>query len=276
MLVSIDGRNLRYDIVGDEAAPVVCLAHCLSFDSGVWAEQVPSLVTAGWRVLNLDMRGHGGSDPGPEDCTMSDLARDVAAVLDFLEIPAVHFVGVSIGGMIGQSFAIEHPDRIHSLMLCGTAPTALEGGIEGLWAPRFDAIARAGSLVALADATMGRWVTENFRSKRPARWSQIHQTICRTSLDGYRAGALAINSFDVLLQLHTVAAPTLVICGDEDTGTPPARNRRIAELIPGARYEELERARHIPMVEYPDLFRALLIDWLASNRRAEEGAGDRC
>jgi 3-oxoadipate enol-lactonase len=267
MLVTIDGRDLRYDIVGDEGATVVCMAHCLSFDSGVWAEQVGPLLAAGWRVLRLDMRGHGGSAPGPEDCTMSMLAQDVAGVLDFLAIPKAHFVGVSIGGMIGQVFGIEHADRALSLMLCGTAPAALEGGMESLLMPRFEAIAAAGSLEPLADATMARWVTEAFREARPERWQQIHQTICRTSIAGYRGGALAIDRFDVRDQLPSIAAPTLVLCGDGDTGTPPAGNRRIAELIPGATYVELENARHTPMIEYPELFAGILLDWLASNRQ---------
>ena len=266
MLTIIDGRDLRYDILGDEGAPVVCMAHCLSFDSGVWAEQVPSLLAAGWRVLRLDMRGHGGSEPGPEACTMSMLAHDVVGVLDFLAIPKVHFVGVSIGGMIGQVLGLEHADRAQSLMLCGTSPAALEGRMEELWTPRFEAIALAGSLEPIADATMVRWVTESFRERRPARWRQIHRTICRTSLAGYRGGAMAIDSFDVTAALPSISAPTLVVCGDGDTGTPPAGNRRIAELIPGARYIELENARHIPMVEYPELFGKILLDWLAANR----------
>lgn len=266
MLVNIDGRDLRYDIVGDEAAPVVCLAHCLSFDSGVWTEQVPLLLAAGWRVLRLDMRGHGGSEAGPEACTMSDLARDVAGVLDFLRIDKVHFVGVSIGGMIGQVFGIEHADRALSLMLCGTAPAALEGGMELLWTPRFEAIAAAGSLDPLADATMARWVTEDLRLRRPVRWQQIRETICRTTLAGYRAGALAIDTFDVVDRLPAITVPTLVLCGDGDTGTPPAGNRRIADLIPGAGYVELENARHTPMVEYPELFGGIMLDWLASHR----------
>lgn len=265
MLVNIDGRNLRYDIVGDEAAPVVCLAHCLSSDSGIWAEQVPPLLAAGWRVLRLDMRGHGGSEPGGAAYTMSALAGDVAGVLDFLGIEKVHFIGVSIGGMIGQAFGIEHPDRALSLMLCGTAPAALEGGLERLWAPRFDAIAQAGSLQPLADGTMERWVTDAFRERRPDRWRQIHQTICNTTVDGYRGGALAIDGFDVVDRLGSISAPTLVVCGDGDTGTPPAGNRLIAERVPGARYVELENARHTPMAEYPDAFARLMLDWLASN-----------
>jgi 3-oxoadipate enol-lactonase len=266
MLVNIAGRDLRYDIVGPEAAPVVCLAHALSSDSGIWAEQVPPLLAAGWRVLRLDMRGHGGSQAGPEDYAMDALANDVAEILDFLKIPQVHFVGLSIGGMIGQTFALEHPDRLVSLMLCGTAPAALEGGMAQLWAPRFEAIAEAGSVAPLADATMVRWFTEDFKTRRPDRWLQVHQTICRTTPAGYRGGGVAIDTFDVRDRLPSIRTRTLVVCGNGDTGTPPAGNRKIAELIPGARYIELEDARHIPMVEYPEQFSRILLEWLAANR----------
>jgi 3-oxoadipate enol-lactonase len=266
MLVNIGGRDLRYDILGEETAPVVCLAHALSSDSGIWAEQVGPLLAAGWRVLRPDMRGHGGSEAGPEDYTMRALTEDVVQILDFLKIRKVHFVGLSIGGMIGQTFALDHPDRLLSLMLCGTAPAALEGGIEQLWGPRFEAIAQAGSVAPLADATMVRWFTEEFHARRPDRWKQIFQTICRTSPGGYRGGGIAIDTFDVLARLPSIAAPTLVVCGDGDTGTPPPGNKKIAELIRGARYIELENARHIPMVEYPELFSQILLGWLASNR----------
>lgn len=266
MLVNVGGRDLRYDLVGDEAAPVVCLAHALSSDSGIWAEQVPPLLAAGWRVLRLDMRGHGGSEAGAEDYAMGGLANDVAEILDFLKIPQVHFVGLSIGGMIGQTFALEHGERLLSLMLCGTAAAALEGGMAQLWAPRFEAIAAAGSVAPLADATMVRWFTEDFQTRRPDRWRQVHQTICRTTPAGYRGGGVAIDTFDVLDRLPSIRTPTLVLCGDGDTGTPPAGNRKIAELIPGARYIEVENARHIPMVEYPEQFSRILLEWLAANR----------
>src|SRR5947209_8407322 len=111
MMLTTGRRRIRYDLVGDGAAPVVCLAHSLSADSGIWAEQLPALLERGWRGLRLDMRGHGGSDPGPGACTMSDLADDVALVLDHLDLARVHFVGLSIGGMIGQTLALEHGDR---------------------------------------------------------------------------------------------------------------------------------------------------------------------
>src|SRR5438067_1389882 len=106
MLITTGSRRIHYDLVGPEAGPVVCMAHSLSADSGVWAEQTPALLAQGWRVLRLDMRGHGGSDPVAGRCTMADLADDVVLVLDALALERVHFVGVSIGGMIGQTLGI--------------------------------------------------------------------------------------------------------------------------------------------------------------------------
>ncbi len=265
MLIRAGDRSIYYDLSGPESAPVVCMAHALSADSGIWAEQVPVLLAEGWRVLRIDMRGHGGSDPAAGDYAMTELADDVVLVLEFLGIDKVHFVGLSIGGMIGQTFAIEHGHRLSSLMLSGTSPKAVPGGME-MWQARFDAIDRAGSLDPIADASMERWFTNAFRSRRPAMWKQVRATIASTRPAGYKAGANAIIAFDVLDKLHDVKAPTLVVCGDDDWGTPPEGNRQIAALIPDARYEEIADARHIPMIEHPDVFNRIMIDWLSSRK----------
>jgi len=264
MLIRAGNRRIQYDLLGPGDGPVVCLLHSLSQDMGVWAEQVPVLLEDGWRVLRLDMRGHGGSVG--ESCTMEELAGDVGLVLDFLQIERLHLVGLSIGGMIAQCFAIAHGQRLHSLMLCGTSPEPLAGGMEGLWQPRFDAMDAAGSLEPLADSSMQRWVTDAFAPRRPERWKQLRETVCATSLEGYRAGAIAIENYDVAGKLPSVTVPTLVVCGDEDTGTPPEGNRRIASLIPDARYVEMANARHFPMVEYPEAFAFTMLEWLREHR----------
>jgi 3-oxoadipate enol-lactonase len=266
MLIRAGNRRIQYDLAGADDAPVVCLLHSLSQDMGVWAEQLPVLLGAGYRVLRLDMRGHGGSDPGEGGFTMEELAQDVALALDFLGIRRLHLIGLSIGGMIAQCFAIAHGSRLESLMLCGTSPERLAGGMAGLWQPRFDAMDAAGSLEPLADSSMQRWVTDAFAARRPERFTQLRETVSATSLEGYRAGAIAIENYDVTDDLPSVKVPTLVVCGDEDTGTPPAGNRRIAALIPGARYVEMPNARHFPMVEYPEDFAALMLEWLGAQR----------
>src|ERR1700760_1346347 len=124
MLLPLQGRRIHYDMAGPEDAPTVCITHSLASDGGSWAEQVPPLLQAGFRVLRIDMRGHGGSDPVAGDYTMSALAGDVASVLDGLGLDRVHFIGLSIGGMLGQAFAIEHGHRLLSAMWCDTLPAS--------------------------------------------------------------------------------------------------------------------------------------------------------
>ncbi len=180
MLLPLAGRRLYYDLVGPEDGPVVCITHSLASDSGMWAEQMPPLLQAGFRVLRVDMRGHGGSDAVAGDYTMKALAGDVAAVLDTLSLPRVHYIGLSIGGMIGQAFAINHGEKLKSLMLCDTLPATLADA-ESAWAPRIAAAREADSLAALADGTMERWFTAGFKPRNPGRWTQIRDTIVGTT-----------------------------------------------------------------------------------------------
>src|SRR5277367_3249119 len=125
MLLPLKGRSIAYDLVGPETAPTVCITHSLASDGGSWAEQVPALLQAGYRVLRLDMRGHGGSDPVPGDYSMSMLAGDVATAIDALGLDRVHFIGLSIGGMLGQAFITEHAAKAKAAMLCDTLPATL-------------------------------------------------------------------------------------------------------------------------------------------------------
>jgi 3-oxoadipate enol-lactonase len=265
MLIQLGNRNIYYDLVGDESAPVVCMTHCLSSDGGVWAEQIPALLANNWRVLRLDMRGHGGSDMGDEQPMMSDYSDDIARVLDLLDIKQVHYVGLSIGGMMGQTFALDHGDRLHSLMLCSTSPMAVPGG-EQMWFDRFDQVNAAKSVEPVADASMERWVTPAFKARRPVRYMQIRESISRTSIPGYIAAATSVMKFDVRAQLPDIKAPTIVHCGADDPGTPPEGNKLIASLIPGARYFETENGRHLANVEFPETFNPMMLGWLSARR----------
>jgi 3-oxoadipate enol-lactonase len=265
MLLPLAGRRLYYDLVGPEDAPVLVITHSLASDSGMWAEQLPALLQAGWRVLRLDMRGHGGSDPVAGDYTMSALAQDVAAALDALSLPRIHYLGLSIGGMIGQAFALEHGDRLISAMWCDTLPASPRSGAP-LWEERMNTVRRAGSVAPLADATMERWFTDAFKPQKPRRWKEIRDTVAATTPAGYLGCSAAIMDFDFAARLSALRVPCLVVCGAEDPGTPPAENRRIADLVPGARYEEIANARHFPNVERPEAFNRILLGWLNARR----------
>src|SRR6516164_5113614 len=200
MLLPLAGRRLHYDIVGPEDGPVVCITHSLASDGGSWAEQLPSLLQAGFRVLRLDMRGHGGSDPVDGDYTMQALAADVAAVLDALGLPRVHYIGLSIGGMICQAFAIEHSAKLISAMWCDTRPASPKGAADQ-WAQRMNTVRQANSLEPLADPTMERWFTDAFKPRKPGRWKQIRDTIAATTPAGYLGCSAAIMNFDFTAQL---------------------------------------------------------------------------
>ncbi len=265
MLINLEGRRLYYDLVGPETAPVVCFCHSLSSDGGMWAEQMQPLLAAGFRVLRLDMRGHGGSDSVAGHYTMAALADDVAVALDHLGIRKVHYIGLSIGGMLGQAFAVAHGQRLLSAMWCDTSPQTPPGAKDA-WAPRVETVTKAGSLAPLADGTMERWFSPAWKPKHPARWKEIHSTIAGTTPAGFLGCAAAILNFDFTPQLPKLKLPVLVLCGSDDAGTPPAGNRRIAELVPGGRYEEIPTARHFPNVEFPDIFNKLMLDWLAKHR----------
>ena len=251
MLLSLSERRLYYDLVGPEDGPVVCITHSLSSDGGSWAEQVPALLQAGFRVLRLDMRGHGGSDPVAGDYTMQALAGDVATVLDALAIPRVHYIGLSIGGMIGQAFAIEHGAKL----------------ISAMWEERMSTVRRANSLEPLADGTVERWFTDAFKPSKPGRWKQIRDTVAATTPAGFLGCSTAIMNFDFTGTLPSLRIPVLVVCGAEDPGTPASENRRLADLVPGGRYEEIPGMRHFPNVEAPDAFNRIMIGWLEAQRR---------
>ncbi|HEX5454704.1 MAG TPA: alpha/beta fold hydrolase [Stellaceae bacterium] len=269
MLLPLDGRRLAYDLLGPQDAPTACITHSLASDGGSWAEQVPALLQGGFRVLRLDMRGHGGSDPVAGDYTMAALADDVAAVLGALAIPRVHYIGLSIGGMIGQAFALAHGERLISALWCDTLPASPAGeGAAEAWAQRLHTVRRANSLAPLADATVERWLTDDFKAKHPGRWREIRDTVTGTTPEGYLGCCAAILDFDFVPRLTEVRVPTLVVCGADDAGTPPPENRRIAALVPGARYEEMPGCRHFPNVERPDSFNNLMLGWLDTHRHA--------
>ena len=267
MLLSRAGHRLYYDLVGPEDGPVVCITHSLASDSGMWAEQMPPLLQAGFRVLRVDMRGHGGSDPVAGDYTMKTLAGDVGTVLDALSLPRVHYVGLSIGGMIGQAFAIEHGAKLISALWSDTLPASPKGAADQ-WAQRMNTVRQASSLEPLADPTMERWFTDAFKPRKPGRWKQIRDTIAATTPAGYLGCSAAIMNFDFTAQLPALRVPTLVVCGADDPGTSASENRHLAGLVPGGRYQEIADARHFPNVEHPEAFNRIMMGWLDAQRQA--------
>ncbi|MDR5825937.1 alpha/beta fold hydrolase [Caballeronia sp. LZ043] len=265
MLLPSKQRTLSYDLVGPERGQVVVFSHSLAADLGLWAEQVPALLAAGYRVLRTDLRGHGGSTATPAPYTIDQLADDVIEVLDALSIERCHFVGLSIGGMIGQSLGLRYANRVNSLLLSDTQSESPPDAAT-FWGPMIEAINKAGSLEPIADRTMDRWLTADYRAAHPGRWKQIRDTVAGCSPAGYIGCAQAIGNFTFTERLHTVQAPVLVTCGSLDPRATPDESRHIASLFPNGRYAGFEGAKHVPNVEQPDAFNRELLQWLGSQR----------
>jgi 3-oxoadipate enol-lactonase len=264
MLLPLHQGHTCYDLLGPEAGPVVVFSHSLAADQGLWAEQVPPLLAAGYRVLRTDLRGHGGSSAPPAPYTIEQLADDVIVVLDALRIERCHFVGLSIGGMIGQSLGLRHANRLHSLMLCDTQSES-PADAATFWGPMIESITAAGSLEPIADRTMDRWLTAGYKRAHSNRWQQIRDTVAACTPTGYIGCTRAIGNFHFTDRLATVKTPVLVACGTEDPRATPAESRHIASLFPNGRYDEFTGARHVPNVEQPEAFNRVMLQWLAEH-----------
>lgn len=261
MHVVRNGHRLYFDLVGAAGDPVAAFSHSLAADSGMWAEQVPAFLAAGYQVLRIDMRGHGGSDAFPGTYTMQHLAGDVLHVMDSLELKQVDFCGLSIGGAIGQHLGIHHPDRVRSLILCDTQPASFKDALTR-WGGRIEQILAANSMEPIADATMGRWLSAEYKARHPVRWRQVRGMVTATTLQGYIGCAAALQNFDFTGDLSKISAPVLVVCGENDPGADPELSRLIASRVKHGSYHEIPRAGHLPNIEQADLFNHTVLGWL--------------
>ncbi|WP_017586712.1 bifunctional 3-oxoadipate enol-lactonase/4-carboxymuconolactone decarboxylase PcaDC [Nocardiopsis ganjiahuensis] len=261
--------DLHHVVSGPADAPPLVLAGSLGTNGHMWEPQVEAL-SAAFRVIRVDLRGHGRS-PAPEGpYSMADLGGDVLALLDRLGIGRTHFAGLSIGGMVGQWLAVNAPERLDHLVLMATSPYM---GPAQNWRDRA-ALARAKGTAALADNVVGRWFTPDFTAEHPHEVTRLRDQIADTPDEGYAGCCGAIEHYDLREDLHRVTAPTLVVAGADDPSTPPDGNGAlIAERIPGARFVVLEGAAHLLSWSHPAQVNTLITQHLASADRY--GAGMR-
>lgn len=244
---------LHYRTDGPAGAPVVVFANSLGTDLRLWDAVLPLL--PGIRALRFDKPGHGLSDTRP-DLSIAALAEDAIALIESQAEGPVVFVGLSIGGMIGQDLAARRPDLLRGLVLSNTAARM---GTAEAWNARIAAV-QAGGIAGIADAVMERWFAPAFRATPAlALWRNM---LVRTPADGYVAACAAIAAADLSVGTAGLRLPTLVIAGAEDGASPPDLVAATARLIPGAAFHTIPGAGHLPPVETPEAFAALLTAFL--------------
>lgn len=251
--------EMHYDLSGSRNAPAVMFCHALGASRSLWRDQAEALARR-WRVLAYDLRGHGDSSANGDCYTLDQLADDAVALLDRVEIDRVHFVGISLGGMIAQHVALKHRDRLLSVTLCDTVHTLDDAGRQGF--EERIATVRESGLEPLADATMERWFTEGFRSEHPDIVQSVRDQFLHTSRDGFIGCCRAITGLDNGDRLGDITTPALIVAGDRDPSSPRAVNETMRETIRGARLQFIDDAAHLANLAQPEQFNHVLTEFL--------------
>lgn len=259
MKTVVNGIQVNYEFVGSPSAPVVMLSHALATNLTMWDPQMEALAQS-FRVLRYDSLGHGNTDAPRGPYSLDQLAQQAAGLLDALGIQRVHFVGLSMGGMIGQALALMRPLALTSLVLSDSS-SRIPPEAQALWQERIK-IAESVGMEPLVEPTIGRWFTPPFRTTHADIVERVRRLIRGTSPLGYAACCHAIAALNLTERLHTIEIPTAIIVGEEDQGAPLPMSRTIHEQIAGSELVILPSAPHLSNTEQPEAFNQALTSFL--------------
>jgi 3-oxoadipate enol-lactonase len=251
----VNGTELYYEISGSEGAPWLVLSHSLACSVRMWDPQVAAFKDR-YRILNYDMRGHGSSAAPAGAYTLEMLADDVLALMKECAVRKASFIGLSIGGMIGQTLALKNPAPFEKMVLADTTHTQSPEMLKS-WDDRIG-IAKSQGMKALVPSTMERWFTPGFRDKPEAQ--KIAQIIAATPVNGFAGCGEAIKKLNTTARLKEIKLPVLALTGESDAAA--AGTRYIGENVPGAKFVSIANASHIANIEQPEKFNQALRDFL--------------
>lgn len=257
-----DGRRLHYAVLG--AGKPVALVHGFTNAGLSWMHQIAALVFDGYQVIVPDLYGHGLSAPAQAVTTVDDLTRDLIALLDHLHIERASICGLSLGGMVAQLAALDHPQRVDRLIVANSRATFADPQLADVVAGWVQLFEQPQGPLKRFEATWPLMLNETFRQS--AAGIATYESWCGLAarLDGRSLAnvALGMRTFDVRDRLPEIDRPTLVISGDHDKLFPPAQTFEISQRIPGARFEVIANAAHISCLDSADQFNRLLLQFL--------------
>ena len=258
-IIKVNGVDVAYRFDGPQDGPVLLVANSLMANGSMWDWNVPAFADR-YRVLRYDKRGHGSSGLSAGPYSIAQLADDAIGLLDALGIAKAHFMGLSIGGMIGQQLGARFPERIYSLSLCNTAS---EMPPRSLWEERFE-IARTQGIAGLVDGTIKRWFTAPFIERAPKDIEKVRQMILGTNVDGYMACGSAVRDMAQSTMLLKIKTPTLVLSGRYDPACTVEQGTVLHRLIDGSKMVVLEDAAHLSNIEQAAAFNRTVREFIDS------------
>jgi pimeloyl-ACP methyl ester carboxylesterase len=254
LLTTVD---LAYTVTGS-GQPLVLL-HGLGGCQDNWELQVPAFAPF-YRVITVDLRGHGQSPKPKGPYRMSQLAADLALLLMRLGARPAHVLGLSLGGAVAQQLAIDEPDLVRSLILVNTLPHFVsKEWRQRLMGVRRFAAAYLGDMEKIADDVAGRLFPA--LEQTPLRL----EAATRLALNdpaAYRATLWAVARFDVTRLLDLITCPTLVVAGEQATTLPLAPKRALAERLPHGQFLLIPNSAHATPIDQPEVFNAAVLEFL--------------
>jgi 3-oxoadipate enol-lactonase len=258
MLQRPDAPALRYWDDGGEK-PALVLIHGVGADATSW-DQIAAALAPEFRVLRLDLRGHGSSGHIEGTLALDDFVQDVVDVLDACAVPTAHMVGFSLGGMIAQGVALQHAHRVHRLVLLSAVAGRTAEERERVQTRL--AILREQGIAAITGAAQERWFTPEFIARHPDLVARRMRQLRENHAPSYAAAYTVFSTSDLGERLHAIRAPTLIATGEHDIGSNTRMARFMRGEIEGSRLEILPNLRHSILLEAPELVTRLVRDFL--------------
>ena len=257
MKIEANQIQINCELSGQPLGGKVVLSHVIGSSLVMWEPQM-AMLNERFRVLRYDTRGLGSSSAPNQPYSMEMLVADAVALLDAVGFDRVHWVGLSLGAMIGMGIAINHPDRLQSLTLCDSMAIVRESG-KGIWKERLSST----SMESLVEGAVARWFTESYCKTKPSGYQLNRSQFLSTSLAGYLGNCHAIMNLDYMDDLDKIRTPTCLIVGKLDQATPVAESVAIHDRIDGSEMHVIDGGAHLCNVEQADRFNSVLLEFLS-------------
>lgn len=264
--------TLAYRLLGRGARALVCI-HGVGSYQEAW-DDVAAALADDFRILTFDLRGHGRSSRVKGRYEIDDFVTDVLALADHVGFTTFDLAGFSLGGLIAQRLALLHPSRLRRLVLLATVSGRTREERERVLA-RLAAL-QSGERGAHYDASLSRWLTEDFQAKHPARIAYLRERNAQNDPDCYASAYRVLAETDFGGFIDQIRMPTLIVTGEDDQGSNPRMAQFMHECIVGSQLAILPGMRHSILVEASGPVADLMRDFLAGDSEeagASEGAG---